>query len=858
MKLFVALSCVVALALGAQDTTPPVVSLSLPQLDAGTQHRTVGDASHQYAATLDDETVAPSKSARNANRHRSVTCEVGSHADDLTECPMPTCKGYDAHQGAVPCISSYFIVNEDNKALNKDNRREEVARGLRSEWLLQYTAKDDADNYAETVSFTMIFQDTRTPKLTTEFGGEVEWDTKTSRVTTKTVTSNKISQDTFAHDLDKTWAEACYQGDCRHTLEKATITAADAYDGDVTKLIKTRLCKGPCTTESWDSARNGFTKGKWDKGYTLDTQDITTTNYWMEYKTTDKAGIFGYLETSNVATLKVEIIISDSTKPEITILAPKEITISDTDFVTNDSADSTTIECHRAGSKYVHPGAHCVDWRESWAAGKLVPKMAQHKTKHAKADTTHSSEDIGTVLFDDTSNAKANLYFTTYSCSDNADVAGKEFAQTANWADEKVRQLKVVDTTPPVIVFTGAAHIENSAGAHKHDGEDDPKKGARGGKLNSQFELDGGLNMAADGLGAQGGASCTDTCDPNPTVVAKLYSGLDCKTMIGDGSLALFDEYEAGSYSIKYTCSDQVRENQLHSSICRKIENVDHTRPIIQVLGAQRMTLEATHDGNYIDDGATCSDQVDGVISRNIEVSGDVVNLSKEDTYTIKYNCKDSAGNSAPSLTRTVVVKQTTCPQCKMTGCEKMQHNCKFTQEASFPYTDQGATCSDPIDGDLTRSIQVTNPVNVEVTGDYYVTYRVKNGAGRWNDQDDCRDHKQEYVRTVKVDDTLKPIIKVSYNSKAVAYSGNIAANKGHNGQVNGEDWKGSEGEAIRKFMSDAVSAADDTSYHAGAPFMAETTGRSGAWALGGAAAAVAGLALLGYSSRRSVTTVPV
>ena len=32
----------------------------------------------------------------------------------------------------------------------------------------------------------------------------------------------------------------------------------------------------------------------------------------------------------------------------------------------------------------------------------------------------------------------------------------------------------------------------------------------------------------------------------------------------------------------------------------------------------------------------------------------------------------------------------------------------------------------------------------------------------------------------------------------------------------------------------------------------------AGAWALGGAAAAVAGLALLGYSSRRSVTTVPV
>merc|ERR1712224_852371 len=69
---------------------------------------------------------------------------------------------------------------------------------------------------------------------------------------------------------------------------------------------------------------------------------------------------------------------------------------------------------------------------------------------------------------------------------------------------------------------------------------------------------------------------------------------------------------------------------------------------IIQILGSDQMTLEATHQGNYIDDGATCSDQVDGVISQNVEVSGDVVNLSKVGTYTITYNCKDSANNEAP------------------------------------------------------------------------------------------------------------------------------------------------------------------------------------------------------------------
>merc|ERR1712100_931067 len=87
-----------------------------------------------------------------------------------------------------------------------------------------------------------------------------------------------------------------------------------------------------------------------------------------------------------------------------------------------------------------------------------------------------------------------------------------------------------------------------------------------------------------------------------------------------------FPEYEAGTYAVQYKTYDA---SGLTATACREIENVDHTHPIIQILGSDQMTLEATHQGNYIDDGATCSDQVDGVISQNVEVSGDVVNLSK-------------------------------------------------------------------------------------------------------------------------------------------------------------------------------------------------------------------------------------
>merc|ERR1712054_99571 len=100
-----------------------------------------------------------------------------------------------------------------------------------------------------------------------------------------------------------------------------------------------------------------------------------------------------------------------------------------------------------------------------------------------------------------------------------------------------------------------------------------------------------------------------------------------------DTRMQKFPEWTAGDYSITYEAMDSAGHKH---SVCRDI---------------------------YNDDGATCSDQVDGVISQNVEVSGDVVNLSKVGTYTITYNCKDSANNAAPAARRTVVVAQTSCPR---------------------------------------------------------------------------------------------------------------------------------------------------------------------------------------------------
>merc|ERR1711871_1522730 len=696
-----------------------------------------------------------------------------------------------------------------------------------------------------------------------------------------------------------------------------------------------------------------------------------------------------------------------------------------------------------------------------------------------------------------------NTYQVNYNCDDGImypsnDSRGKT-PSPANQAQQKTRYVRVEDTTVPVVTLRGDSSIVNSAGFQTNS-VDHGFEGM-GGKSNSHDSIAhcNGLDCSGTqhttgfidwnklsvgtswiywiqnidaGHGGDDqtkwrGASCSDTCDVSPTLVATLHYGGDCTGELVEcktancqrqkGDLRNFPEFRAATYSIKYTCTDgnegDVRPGLTHS-VCRKIENVDHTKPVIQILGSDRMTLEATHTGNYVDDGAVCYDQVDGVISQNVEVSGDVVNLSRVGTYEIVYNCKDSTGNTAPTETRTVVVVQTACPTCTVNGCpastgtttddvpavcvnqpidiafvldssgsirssrfttmkqevgkivqgldvsatmvqvaahaysnsndhlkdesgfnlnehygaqtvmneindlpfhgrntwtgtaiehtveqvlvaskgkranvptamiivtdgkptgeasgkakleaEKARaagikvfaigvggtyneqnlkdmasephsehiykldnfdvadfkkklltticteasggssnnsgngaYDCSFNHEASFEYTDAGAVCSDEIDGEVPYT--TINPVDVETTGTYVVTYRAKNAVGLWNDGagavgGQCRGGNHQYMRTIHVVDTLKPLIEVHYKNNLVARG--TATDK-----------------AVHNNAANPVAAATPA-------FMAEAWDASSAWLVGAAAAAIAGVALLSFSRRAETTTsVPV
>jgi len=245
---------------------------------------------------------------------------------------------------------------------------------------------------------------------------------------------------------------------------------------------------------------------------------------------------------------------------------------------------------------------------------------------------------------------KVGWYKVTYNAKD---VAG-------NQADTAVRRVRVKDHTAPRIYLKGKAEMEVWAGQNK--------KGDK-----HTFDMEPGVTTF-------------DLCDKRKLPVTMRWIGVNGK----------FDDSVPGVYTRQYCVSDHVG---LKNCITRKINVSDKRGPQITIQGNAIETFEASRDITYTDKGAKCQDYVDGDIGHAVEVSGEVVNMARPATYTIRYDCADSRGNTAQQQIRKVVIEDTTCPVLKMKGA-----NTAYV-EAGFPYKDAGATATDTLDGDLTNKV---------------------------------------------------------------------------------------------------------------------------------------------------------
>jgi Domain of unknown function (DUF5011) len=110
-----------------------------------------------------------------------------------------------------------------------------------------------------------------------------------------------------------------------------------------------------------------------------------------------------------------------------------------------------------------------------------------------------------------------------------------------------------------------------------------------------------------------------------------------------------------GRYSVQYIAWDVAGNTR---SAIRTVWVKDRTAPSLVLKGASRVTHRCG-SGNWMDPGVTATDACYGNLTPTVVRTG-YVNAWVKGTYTVRYSVRDSAGHSAPPVTRTVDVVD--CP----------------------------------------------------------------------------------------------------------------------------------------------------------------------------------------------------
>lgn len=160
---------------------------------------------------------------------------------------------------------------------------------------------------------------------------------------------------------------------------------------------------------------------------------------------------------------------------------------------------------------------------------------------------------------------------------------------------------------------------------------------------------------------------------------------------------------------------------------------LDGVTPMISLKGANPYCL--VKGNQYVEPGATATDNVDGNITDRIAVTNKVTgNLMG--AFRVVYKVSDSSGNEA--IAYRAVIVTTECPEEKQP--ELVANNAPVitligksavTVAKGTEYIDLGATAYDKEDGDITSKIVTdTSAVNTSKAGVYKVHYRVTDSQG--------------------------------------------------------------------------------------------------------------------------------
>ena len=466
-------------------------------------------------------------------------------------------------------------------------------------------------------------------------------------------------------------------------------------------------------------------------------------NYDDDNAITSTIDITGFVDTANLGSYIISYDVSDSSGNAATTLSRTVNVIDTTKPIL--SLLGTTPVTIELGQAYSDAGATASDNYDD-------------NTSITATITTSGSVDNTTV----------GSHTLTYTVSDTSN----------NQANPITRTVVVEDNTSPVITLLGTAtttvEVGNSytdpgvVGTDNYDSDSAITSG-----INSSGTVDTsslGSYLVTYTVSDSSGNAATpvsrtvqvvDSTEPSISLVGDASMTISYQSSFVDPGATATDNYDnnitssiqvtgsvneniLATYTLSYNVSDSSGNDA--TTVTRQVTVADTTPPLITILGDE--TIYLAIGDSYSDAGATALDNYDLDISSAITQSGSV-DTAVVGTYYIVYNVSDSNGNSALRATRTVIVG--TPPSISLQGDNPM------IVEIGSSYNELGAIASDPEDGDLTNSVEISGAVNANVLGTYQVQYSITDADG----------NTTTLVRSVEVIDTTPPNIILIGNSIA-------------------------------------------------------------------------------------------
>eukprot|EP00051_Salpingoeca_urceolata_P026487 m.477476 g.477476 ORF g.477476 m.477476 type:complete len:4581 (-) comp20853_c0_seq1:124-13866(-) len=241
------------------------------------------------------------------------------------------------------------------------------------------------------------------------------------------------------------------------------------------------------------------------------------------------------------------------------------------------------------------------------------------------------------------------------------------------------------------------------------------------------------LSIEAGDTWSELGATCVDEVDT--------HLGNAMPAVIDASNL---DTVNPGSYQITYTCTDAAGNVGMAT---RAIHVIDTQQPVITMTGDSPVVLEA--GSVYNDAGATAADVAgDTDLTNDIVVAGADLDTKVPGRYEVTYNVVDSENLAALTVTRVVLVLDSTRPTLSLVGGDAT-----VDHEAATPYVDAGVVLSDIVTSEATLRANLVetdhvNP-NIRALGLHQFSYTTHDEAN----------NLATISRTIRLVDNTKPTV---------------------------------------------------------------------------------------------------